>query len=139
MPNSTARANRRTSRYRTEARDSGVRPSQSSPSTAPPRASAIACGERRPGGGRSLRRGATGSAPGDVVTSGCVLASGRLVGEVVTARVVGAARFVSGVLATSRLVAEVVAARLVAEVVVGRPVRVIGPERVLVLRGRGCP
>src|SRR6478672_2157990 len=54
-PNRTALARSRSARYVGDAFDSGWRPSQSRPSSAPPRESASAWGERRPGGGRRRR------------------------------------------------------------------------------------
>src|SRR6188472_2607945 len=62
-PNMTNRATSRRNRYSSDALASGGRPSQTRPSTAPPRCAARASGEMRPGGVRPRfdPRGASGA------------------------------------------------------------------------------
>src|SRR6188474_3462938 len=82
-----ARAKSRVARYSSDAFDSGWRPSQSRPSIAPPRASARAWGEIRPGGGR--RRRGVESLPASAMSGGrCFGVVGRAGGGSVGGRVV---------------------------------------------------
>src|SRR5439155_13709090 len=122
-PKRTKRARSRTRRYRIDALASGVGPSQARPSTAPPRASASACGESRPGGGRWRRGREAGS-------DSVAMSGRRSTGGVVTA-------------VPFELVLEVVLVEVVlVEVLLVEPIVLVErfvlvrPERLLVLLGR---